>query len=273
MKQLSIIAAITLAVVAAVGLILWWSGLQAPDEPLIVPTAGPTTAPPATAPAQPTLPAPPTLAAQRMLPIDRGQPVRYVALGDSSVYGVGASSPERNYVSRLAADLRSIYPRAQVTNMGVPGATAADVASRQVGQAVGAKPNLITLSVGPNDITQGRDVQAYERDLNTILRRLTQETDAVIVVNLIPDLALAPRFSGDMKERVGRQTATFNMAIGRAARSRDIVLVDLYTPSQHELPNHPEQLSADDYHPSDAGYARWAELIWHDLQARIPAEP
>ncbi len=31
------------------------------------------------------------------LPRDHGQPVVYVALGDSTVVGVGASSPERNY--------------------------------------------------------------------------------------------------------------------------------------------------------------------------------
>jgi len=277
MKQLSIIAAITVAIVAIVAMILWRSGLQAPDERAILPTARqaasltpvePTVAPTA---AVPTPTAPSTIAARRMLPTDRDQPVRYVALGDSSVYGVGASSPEQNYVSRLAADLRAIYPRAQVTNLGVPGATAADVAGQQVERAVAARPDLITLSVGPNDITQGRGVEAYERDLDTILRRLTEETDAVIVVNLIPDLALAPRFSGAMKEQVGRQTARFNMAIERATRSRDVVVVDLYTSSQQEIPDHPEQLSADNYHPSDAGYARWAELFWHKLQARIPA--
>jgi acyl-CoA thioesterase-1 len=282
MKQLSIIGVITTAIVAIVAAILWWSGLQVPDERTIPPTstptpqvlARPTIAPtPAMATVVPATAEPlasPTPVAQRMLPGDRGQALEYVALGDSSVYGVGASSPERNYVSQLAAHLRSVYPQTHVINLGVPGATAADVASRQLKQAVAAKPNLITLSVGPNDITQGKDVEAYERNLNSMLRTLTEQTDAVIVVNLIPDLALAPRFSGALKEQVGRQTVRFNTAIERATRGRDLVVVDLYTPSQQEIPQHPEQLSADNYHPSDAGYARWAELIWQGLEVRIP---
>src|SRR5215208_3927178 len=188
MKELSIIGTITAVIVALVAVILWLSGLQAPDQRTILPTAEPAALPapaertPVPAPiaatvvpraAEPTtaLPAP---VAQRMLPADRGLTLEYVALGDSSVYGVGASSPERNYVNQLAIHLRSAYPQTEVTNLGVPGATAADVAEEQLTQAVAANPNLITLSVGPNDITQGRDVEAYERDINTILRTLTE---------------------------------------------------------------------------------------------------
>src|SRR5204863_8913068 len=61
----------------------------------------------------------------RLLPADRGGGVMYVALGDSTVEGVGASSPERNYVSRVYARLRSVYPDARLANLGVGGATSA----------------------------------------------------------------------------------------------------------------------------------------------------
>jgi hypothetical protein len=43
---------------------------------------------------------------QRMLPVDAGAEVMYVALGDSTVEGIGASAPSRNYVSRIHARLR-----------------------------------------------------------------------------------------------------------------------------------------------------------------------
>ena len=56
----------------------------------------------------------------------------YVALGDSTVYGVGANGPEQNYVSRLYERLRSVYPDARMTNLGVSGATAADVVDGQL---------------------------------------------------------------------------------------------------------------------------------------------
>ncbi len=206
----------------------------------------------------------------RMLPEDHDQAVTYTALGDSTVYGVGASSPETNYVSRLHTRLRSAYPRARVHNLGVSGATSADVVDAQLQQAVALRPALITLSIGPNDITQGRDARQFERNIEDIFATLERETDSVLVVNLIPDMAVAPRFDGDTKVEVGKQTIAFNEVLGRQGRQHGVEVVDLYTPSRQEVPKHPELVAADEYHPSDQGYARWADLMWRGVEARIP---
>jgi lysophospholipase L1-like esterase len=37
-----------------------------------------------------------------------------------------------------------------------------------------------------------------------------------------------------------------------------------------EVPRRPELIGADGYHPSDAGYARWAELMWDGIARRLP---
>ena len=205
----------------------------------------------------------------RRLPKDRGAAVTYVALGDSTVYGMGASSREKNYVSRLHVRLRSVYPQAQMTNLGVSGATSADVMRDQLQRAVALHPDLVTLSIGPNDITQGRDVQQFERNIETIFDTLSRDTRAVVVANLMPDMAVAPRFKGPEKTAVGRQTILFNEALERKGRQYGVEIVDLYAPSQQEVPNHPELVASDDYHPSDEGYARWAELMWRGVEARI----
>lgn len=206
----------------------------------------------------------------RRLPSDRSTAVMYVALGDSTVYGVGASDPERNYVSRFYERLRSVYPRARVRNLGVSGATAADVVEGQLGRAVALRPDLVTLSIGPNDITRGREAGAYERNVETIFRMLLRETSAVLVVNLIPDLTVTPRFRGrEEAATVGRRVVLFNQALRRQARMYDVELVDLYTPSRREVPRRPELIAPDGYHPSDQGYARWAELLWRGLEPRM----
>lgn len=206
----------------------------------------------------------------RGLPADRAAPVHYVALGDSTVEGVGASHPDFNYVSRLHARLRERYPAARASNLGVAGATAADVAAAQLDPAVELSPHLVTLSVGPNDITEGVPIQDYERHVATILTTLSEKTAAVVVVNLLPDLGVTRRFRGSRHEQaVRRLTVQFNDALGRAARARGIEVVDLYTPSREEVPRHPELLAADGYHPSDAGYARWAELMWRGIEQRL----
>ena len=64
---------------------------------------------------------------ERVLPPRGTSGVVYVALGDSTVEGIGASSPDRNYPSRIAARLREIYPDATLHNLGVAGAVASDV--------------------------------------------------------------------------------------------------------------------------------------------------
>ena len=206
----------------------------------------------------------------RTLPADRSAAVLYVALGDSTVEGVGATSPDRNYVSRLHERLRAGYPSARVVNLGAGGATSADVLLRQLDRAIGLRPHLVTLSIGPNDITTRVPVATYEKNLETILGRLRYETTAVAVVNLIPDLAVTPRFSRSrLREAVGRQTIVFNEALERTGWAHRAELVNLYAASQREVPLQPELISADGYHPSDAGYARWAELVWTGVEARI----
>jgi len=207
----------------------------------------------------------------RGLPAEGGGDVRYVALGDSTVEGVGASRPELNYVSRIHARLQERYPAARVRNLGVGGATSADVRADQLGPAVELHPNLVTLSVGPNDITQGVPVQEYEQNIRSVLQTLAGKTSAMIVVNLLPDLAVTGRFRGSRhEERVAQLSEQFNSVLRRAAEDHDAEVVDLYTASREEVPRRPELLSADGYHPSDAGYARWAELMWQGIAKRMP---
>ena len=206
----------------------------------------------------------------RRLPKDPAKALTYVALGDSTVYGIGADGPERNYVSRFYERLRSLYPDALMLNLGVGGATAADVVEGQLGRAVAVRPDIVTLSIGPNDITGGRAVAEYERDLQTIFRTLLSETVAVVVVNLIPDLTVTPRFRGrEEAATIGRRVVLFNQALRRQARAHGMEIVDLYTSSRKEVPRRPELIAADGYHPSDQGHARWAELMWQGLEARI----
>lgn len=208
---------------------------------------------------------------RRMLSERRDQRIVYAALGDSTVEGQGATRREANYVSRLHERLRTVYPAARVVNYGIGGATSADVLADQVRRAVAAVPHLVTISVGPNDITTRVPVATFEQRIGEILKILARDTRAVVVVNLLPDIAVTPRFrSSDARDALGRQTVLFNEALRRQARAHGAEVVDLYTVSQKEVPARPELLSDDGYHPSDAGYARWAELMWEGVSARIP---
>lgn len=208
----------------------------------------------------------------RSLPADRTVALVYVALGDSTVEGVGATSPETSYVGVLAGRLRAVYPNSRAVNLGVGGARSGDVVAAQLPKAVELRPDLVTLSVGPNDITRRVSVETYETNLETIFKTLTRQTYAAVVVNLLPDLALTPRFArGELRDLVGRRTVAFNEALARVGGKHGIELVDLYAASREEVPKRPELIGPDGYHPSDAGYARWAELLWMGVERRLAA--
>jgi len=208
--------------------------------------------------------------AARALPTDCRATVTYVALGDSTVEGVAASTPAKNYVSRVHERLRAIYPGARVVNLGVGGAVSADVLDQQLERAVKLDPDLVTLSIGPNDITGGVKVEEYERNVDRILGTLMERTHALVVVNLLPDLAVTPRFRrSDRRDLVGRLTVRFNEALAKQAWRHGVAVVDLYERSRDEVPRQPELIAADGYHPSDLGYARWAELMWATVEPKV----
>jgi acyl-CoA thioesterase I len=206
----------------------------------------------------------------RTLPADRQAPVVYVALGDSTVEGVGASRPDATYVAHLHERLRAVYPAARVANLGVAGATSADVLGWQLEPALRAAPQLVTVSVGPNDVTGGVAVEQYEANMDAVFGTLRGRTGAVLVATLLPDIAVTPRFRHhDARDVLGRTAVAYNDALRRLAKRHRVDLVDLHTPSRAEVPARPELVAADGYHPSDAGYARWAELVWPAIERRI----
>jgi lysophospholipase L1-like esterase len=197
------------------------------------------------------------------LPVDREAPLRYVALGDSTVEGIGASAPDRTYVRRLHGRLREVYARVEVQNLGAAGATSFDVVQEQLPQAVMRRADLVTLSVGPNDITGRIGVDVFERNIETIFRTLRARRETVVVATLLPDLGVTPRFrSRPERETVSRRSVEFNDALRLRAKAHGVTLVDLYAPSRDEVPRRPELVAGDGYHPSDIGYARWTELMW-----------
>src|SRR2546421_11233514 len=153
----------------------------------------------------------------RSLPSDRQMPLDYLALGDSTVYGLGASSPSTHYVARLFRLVQSEYPATRLTNLGNCLATAADVLTDQLSDALMAQPQLVTLSVGPNDLRRGRRPEDFARSAERILERLEQETEAAVVVNALPDLALCPRFSDPQRSRLAALTRRYNQSLRRVA--------------------------------------------------------
>ena len=194
-------------------------------------------------------------------------PIVYVALGDTTGVGQGASNG--GYVDRMFRKLEVQRPGSRLLNLCVSGATTIDVVRAQLDDGIAAKPDLVTLGVGINDIGHGMSLQEFARNYQSILDRLKNETHAVVVVTNIPDISSAPRIPSAMRAEYQRTIDQFNQKLQEIATTSAVIVFDIYTITREQLRAHPEFFSADGFHPSDAGYEMWAEQMWPVLEKLI----
>ena len=115
---------------------------------------------------------------------------RYVALGDSTGVGIGASL-DGGYPERLYRRLKQTPVRPGILNLAQSGATSADLLRGPVQKAAAAKPALVTLGIGTNDLWRLVPVETFDANLRQIAQQLEHSGARVVVSNLI-DLCLAP---------------------------------------------------------------------------------
>jgi acyl-CoA thioesterase I len=89
-----------------------------------------------------------------------GLPIRIVAIGSSSTAGLGASSPNRSYPSRLAAELADRFPKHKITvlNRGVSGEDAREMLARFETTVIAERPDLVLWQVGTNTVLRDHPV-------------------------------------------------------------------------------------------------------------------
>lgn len=197
----------------------------------------------------------------------RDERVIYAALGDSTGIGVGAKNG--GYVARLFTRIKRLRPAASLTNLCVSGAETEDVLRSQLKPALAARPTLITLGIGINDVGHGVTLEIFARNYEEIIMRIKAESNAPIVVTNIPDISLAPAVPVSLKDQVYRRVNLFNERIKEISERHGLKVVDAYTATHDTIRSHPEFFSDDGFHPSDVGYERWAEMMWPTVESAI----
>lgn len=194
----------------------------------------------------------------------------YVALGDSTGVGVGAHDGG-GYPDRLIRRAALLGDRVQLSNLCVSGARVADVVAGQLARAVAARPAVVTLGIGINDVTRGTDLAEFRHDYERVAGALAGTGARVVVVN-VPDLSRSPLAQDDETRRlVRRRVEAVNDVIAAAVRRNGFVLVDLFEATEEELARRTDLLSEDRFHPSDAGYEHWTELVFPAFEAALRA--
>ncbi|HYE15211.1 MAG TPA: SGNH/GDSL hydrolase family protein [Pyrinomonadaceae bacterium] len=200
--------------------------------------------------------------------VKKGEPVVYVALGDSTGVGIGARKGG-GYPARLLERIERVRPGSRLVNLCVSGATSADVLRSQAGRVGAERPTLVTLAIGINDATRQVPPDQFARNFEAIVARLREQTQAPVVVSNIPDVAFAPAVPAFFREEARRRIQAFNSLIADVAGRHGLRVVDAYEKSHAVIPRHPEFFSPDGFHPSDEGYEFWAFEMWPAVKEAI----
>jgi acyl-CoA thioesterase-1 len=192
------------------------------------------------------------------------KPLTYVALGASDAVGVGARDPETDgWVPRLGA---KFGPKVRVVNLGVSGSTLAQALDEQLGPAVDAQPDIVTVWLAVNDLNARVPLEQYAIDLDTLLTRLS-ETHARVLVGNVPDLGRLASYRGVDPSALQAEVDRWNQVIADTTARHGATLVDLFS-TWREVAEHPEYLSADGFHPSSEGYQALADVFGQAADAR-----
>jgi acyl-CoA thioesterase-1 len=162
------------------------------------------------------------------------------ALGDSLTAGYGLP-PAQGFTVRLEQALRRAGVPATVRNGGIAGDTAAQGRARLAWglRGLGAKPDLVIVELGANDMLRGLLPSATERNLDLILAELKRRHIRVLVAGM----KAAPNLGGDY-------AAAFDAMYPRLARRYGDRLYPFFLDG---VAGRPALIQADGKHPDAQG--------------------
>ncbi len=194
-----------------------------------------------------------------------GPRLRLLVLGDSSAAGVGVADQGEALAGRLVA-LLSVDHRVQWRLEAGTGDRLADLPGR-IERLEDEPFDVVVVAIGVNDATGRTSTAAWRRGL----RRLLADLDAhcgepPVLVCAIPPMQAFPALPRPLAGWLGMAAARLNEAsrtlLSGAPRARLLPF---------EFEPDPRWMCEDGFHPSAAGYRRWAEAVAAAVRERIAA--
>ena len=192
------------------------------------------------------------------------QTIRYVALGDSYTFGLGAKKGE-DWPSLLTKHLKeNTIPVELTANLAVSGRTTYGVIDAELPVLDELKPSFVTLLIGVNDWIVGVDTAAFRENLVLIIDHIQTllPNKSKLVVITLPDFSTVPSAYKYSKGRdVTKGISAFNSIIISEAKKHGLKTADLFESSK-KVKENPDWIAEDGFHPSAKGYTVWETLIY-----------
>ncbi len=191
--------------------------------------------------------------------------IRYVAIGASDSVGVGAADPGTgSWPARVAALLP---PGSVYRNVAISGSLTDQARREQLPTALRERPTVVSVWLAVNDLNADIPPSEHAAELAAIVDALVRGTGARVFVGTVPDLRAVPAYAGADPAALIARVDAYNAGITAVASARAgrVVVVDLFTGSAALTGQ--ITVSADGFHPSDAGYALIAERFADAMRA------
>ncbi|GAB7034992.1 SGNH/GDSL hydrolase family protein [Streptomyces sp. NPDC021749] len=207
-------------------------------------------------------------------PARGGEPVRFVALGDSLTEGLGDPGPGggwRGWAVLLAAALGERPESVQLVNLAVSGALAADVAERQLPAARAHRPHFASLVVGANDTL--RAAFAIERVAAALDRAYgaLSGDGTVVLTACLPDPGRMLGLPAPLARPLARRMRAVNTVVHALAARHGGVHLHL---AEHPWVTERASWSVDRLHPGERGHRLLARGFHTQLAAAgLPVGP
>lgn len=185
----------------------------------------------------------------------------YAALGDSLTAGTGVDNYEESYPYLVAKELGGSQGKITLADFSFPGYRTDDLTENLLAKAIAAKPDIITLLIGTNDIHGNYRLATFKNNYQNILEQLTTKTQAKIYLISIPYIGSNSLLLSPWNYYFDQRTASFNQTIQALAKKYNVNYIDVAEPTKALFKKNGPHYAADNFHPSASGYAVWAKII------------
>ena len=188
---------------------------------------------------------------------------RIIALGDSSVFGVGdhgdaIPSVGAGWAGRLAHDLTA----GNFINVAKNGARARHITKHQLSAAHAFRPDLALVCIGTNDVLRGDfSPEEIKDSLITVIETLSENSAVIILLGLPDPISTAPGPLALRKILSARVTLINEIYIELSERENVILVPTWDSKIAHER----RMWHVDRMHPSAIGHQLIADLVRRKL--------
>jgi lysophospholipase L1-like esterase len=193
-------------------------------------------------------------------------PLRFTALGDSSLTGPGLDDMDSIWVRRLASHF-AIDHFVELISLGVGGSRIQDVIDGQLEEAVTLRPDIALVTVGANDAIRATPASAYRAAMTHIVTRLEESAGSIVLMG-VGDLGAIARLPYSLRPYLSWRARVLDDICASIAVSRPTT-VKVYTRGRISTAFWDDRslFAADMFHAADEGHRVFAEEALPTFQA------